>query len=300
MNEHTHKQFDTEMEAIRSGVLAMGGLVESQLRRAIALLEADDHDAIVQVKTDEKQINQMQVSLDQMCSQIIARRQPTAIDLRFVLMISKIVNELERVGDEVKKIAYKAAETRGVDRLAHVRRYDVVRTTERAREMLQMALDTFARLDAAAAAEVIGRDEEIDAAFLAIMRQLISYMMEDPRTITPALEIVFIAKSIERIGDHAKNIAEAVVQVVKGIDVRHASADQIRAEVAGEMSAPGRPKARIASPSGGSAAAELANAAASVGAVGDADGPRRRGRARDPGAAARQPGRRGLRRLRSA
>ncbi len=234
MNEHTHKQFDTEMEAIRSGVLAMGGLVESQLRRAIALLEADDHDAIVQVKTDEKQINQMQVSLDQMCSQIIARRQPTAIDLRFVLMISKIVNELERVGDEVKKIAYKAAETRGVDRLAHVRRYDVVRTTERAREMLQMALDTFARLDAAAAAEVIARDEEIDAAFLAIMRQLISYMMEDPRTITPALEIVFIAKSIERIGDHAKNIAEAVVQVVKGIDVRHASADQIRAEVAGE------------------------------------------------------------------
>jgi phosphate transport system protein len=234
MNEHTHKQFDTEMEAIRSGVLAMGGLVESQLRRAIALLEADDHDAILQVKTDEKQINQMQVTLDQMCSQIIARRQPTAIDLRFVLMISKIVNELERVGDEVKKIAYKAAETRGIDRLAHVRRYDVVRTTERAREMLQMALDTFARLDAAAAAEVIGRDEEIDAAFLAIMRQLISYMMEDPRTITPALEIVFIAKSIERIGDHAKNIAEAVVQVVKGIDVRHTSADQIRAEVAGE------------------------------------------------------------------
>ena len=234
MNVHTHKQFDTEMEAIRSGVLAMGGLVESQLRRAIALLEADDHDAIVQVKTDEKQINQMQVSLDQMCSQIIARRQPTAIDLRFVLMISKIVNELERVGDEVKKIAYKAAETRGVDRLAHVRRYDVVRTTERAREMLQMALDTFARLDAAAAAEVIDRDEEIDAAFLAIMRQLISYMMEDPRTITPALEIVFIAKSIERIGDHAKNIAEAVVQVVKGIDVRHASAEQIRAEVADE------------------------------------------------------------------
>ena len=234
MNVHTHKQFDTEMEAIRSGVLAMGGLVEGQLRRAIVLLEADDRDAIAQVKTDEKQINQMQINLDQMCSQIIARRQPTAIDLRFVLMITKIVNELERVGDETKKIAYKAAETRGVDRLSRVRRYDVVRTSERAREMLQMSLDAFARLDAGAAAEVIGRDDEIDAAFLAIMRQLISYMMEDPRTITPALEIVFIAKSIERVGDHAKNIAEAVVQVVKGIDVRHTSADQIRAEVAGE------------------------------------------------------------------
>ena len=234
MNEHTHKQFDAEMEAIRSGVLAMGGLVETQLNRAISLLEVDDEEAVDQVGADEKQINQMQVNLDQMCSQIIAKRQPTAIDLRFVLMITKIVNELERVGDEVKKIAYKAAETRGADRLSHVRRYDVVRTMERAHEMLQMALDAFARLDATAAAGVIGRDEEIDAAFLAIMRQLISYMMEDPRTITAALEVVFIAKSLERIGDHAKNIAEAVVQVVKGIDVRHASAELIRAEVAEE------------------------------------------------------------------
>ncbi len=234
MNEHTHKQFDTEMEAIRSGVLGMGGLVETQFNRAIALLADDDHDAIDQVGADEKQINRMQVNLDQMCTQIIARRQPAAIDLRFVLMITKIVNELERVGDEVKKIAYKAAQIRGADRLSHVRHYDVIRTASRAREMLQLALDTFARLDAAAAAEVIDRDEEIDAAFLAILRQLISYMMEDPRTITPALEIVFIAKSIERVGDHAKNIAEAVVQLVKGIDVRHASAEQIRAEVAGE------------------------------------------------------------------
>ena len=234
MNVHTNKQFDAEMEAIRSGVLAMGGLVETQLNRAIALLERDDDDAVDQVGADEKQINQMQVNLDQMCSQIIARRQPTAIDLRFVLMITKIVNELERVGDEVKKIAYKASRIRGADQLARVRRYDAVRVAGEARDMLQMALDTFARLDASAAAEVIDRDEEIDAAFLAIMRQLISYMMEDPRTITAALEIVFIAKSIERIGDHAKNIAEAVVQVVKGIDVRHASAEQIRAEVAEE------------------------------------------------------------------
>ncbi len=234
MSDHTSKQFDAEMEAIRSGVLAMGGLVETQLTRAIVLLEDDDRDAVGQVKADEKQINRMQVDLDQMCSQIIARRQPAAVDLRFVLMITKIVNELERVGDEVKKIAYKTGEIRGMDRLSHVRHFDVIRTAERAGTMLQMALDTFARLDAAAAAEVIDRDEEIDAAFLAIMRQLISYMMEDPRTITAALEIVFIAKSIERIGDHAKNIAEAVVQVVKGIDVRHVSADQIRAEVAGE------------------------------------------------------------------
>ncbi len=235
MNEHTYKQFDAEIEAIRSGVLSMGGLVESQLSRAISVLEDDEGlDVIDQVGADEKRINQMQVNLDQMCSQIIAKRQPAAIDLRFILMITKIVNELERVGDETKKIAYKAAQLRGAERLSQVRHYDVIRASERARELLQMSLDTFARLDAAAAAEVIDADEEIDAAFLAIMRQLISYMMEDPRTITAALEIVFIAKSIERIGDHAKNIAEAVVQVVKGIDVRHASAEQIRAEVASE------------------------------------------------------------------
>jgi len=235
MTEHTHKQFDAEIEAIRSGVLSMGGLVESQLNRAIAALDADESlDVIDQVASDEKVVNQMQVNLDQLCSQIIAKRQPAAIDLRFILMITKIVNELERVGDEAKKIAYKAAQLRGAERLGHVRHYDVVRVGQRAAELLQMSLDTFARLDVAAAAEVIDADEEIDAAFLAIMRQLISYMMEDPRTITAALEIVFIAKSLERIGDHAKNIAEAVVQVVKGIDVRHATADQIRAEVAEE------------------------------------------------------------------
>ena len=235
MNEHTHKQFDAEMEAIRSGVLAMGGLVETQLVRAIAVLRDDEEEgAIDQVGAVEQQINRMQMALDQQCSRIIAKRQPAAIDLRMILTITKIVNDLERMGDEVKKVAYKAAQTRGNDRLTQVRQHDVARTAGRAQEMLQLALDVFARLDAAAAAEVIDRDDEIDAGFLAIMRQLISYMMEDPRTISPALEIVFIAKSIERIGDHAKNIAEAVVQVVRGKDVRHASADEIRAEVAEE------------------------------------------------------------------
>ena len=235
MNVHTHKQFDAEMEAVRSGVLAMGGLVEAQLKRAIAALEDDDErGAVDQVGAAEREINRMQMTMDQQCSQIIARRQPAAIDLRVVLTITKIVNELERIGDEVKKIAYKAVQSRGANELDRVRRFDVVHAAEHAREMLQLSLDAFARLDVESAAEVIDRDEAIDAAFSAILRQLISYMMEDPRTITPALEIVFIAKSIERVGDHAKNIAEAVVQVVKGIDVRHASAEQIRAEVADE------------------------------------------------------------------
>ena len=235
MTEHTHKQFDAEMEAIRSGVLTMGGLVETQLSRAIVLLEGkDEHGLVERVVADEQMINKMQVDMDQQCSQIIARRQPAAIDLRMVLTVTKIVNDLERVGDETKKIAKKAAQAAQTQRLAQVRSFDVTRAAERAKEMLQLALDAFARLDVNAAAEVIDLDDEIDAAFSAVLRQLISYMMEDPRTITPALEIVFMAKSIERIGDHAKNIAEAVVQVVRGKDVRHATAEQIRAEVAEE------------------------------------------------------------------
>ncbi len=232
MSDHTHKQFDAEMEEIRSGVLAMGGLVETQLTRAIDALKHPDIDLIASVATDERAINQMQVSIDQQCSQIIAKRQPAAIDLRMVLTVVKIVNELERIGDEIKKIAYKAQQMQRPERLSNVRFHEITRAAELAESNLQLALDAFARLDVNAAAQVVSNDEAIDSAFLSILRQLISYMMEDPRTITPALEIVFIAKSIERIGDHAKNVAENVVQVVKGKDVRHATAEQIRAEVA--------------------------------------------------------------------
>ena len=232
MNEHTSKQFDAEMEAIRSGVLAMGGLVETQFRRAVeALRLPGDVDVVSLVANDEQAINRMQMDIDQQCSQIIAKRQPAAIDLRMILTVVKIVNELERIGDEIKKIAYKAQQMQRPERLTSVRLHDVSRAASMAEENLQLALDAFARLDVSAAADVISRDEAIDAAFLANLRQLISYMMEDPRTISPALEIVFIAKSIERIGDHAKNIAEDVVHVVKGKDVRHATAEQIRAEV---------------------------------------------------------------------
>jgi phosphate transport system protein len=233
MNEHTTKQFDVEMEAIRSGVLAMGGLVETQFRRAVdALKLPGDVDVVSLVANDEQAINRMQMDIDQQCSQIIAKRQPAAIDLRMILTIVKVVNDLERIGDEIKKIAYKAQQMQRPEQLASVRLHDVTRAASMAEENLQLALDAFARLDVSAAADVIARDEAIDAAFLANLRQLISYMMEDPRTISAALEIVFIAKSIERIGDHAKNIAEDVVHIVKGKDVRHATAEQIRAEVA--------------------------------------------------------------------
>lgn len=234
MTEHTHKQFDADMEAIRTGVLTMGGLVEKQFVRAIDALDSDGADGVVDaVGADEQQINQMQVTIDQQCTQLIAKRQPAAGDLRMVLTIVKITNDLERIGDEIKKVAYKAT-IAGNDKLVRIRFYDVVRAAGLAQRMLRMALDAFARLDVNAAAEIVDLDDEIDAAFASILRQLISYMMEDPRTISASLEIVFMAKSIERIGDHAKNVAEAVVQAVKGKDVRHASAAAIRAEVASE------------------------------------------------------------------
>jgi len=261
MSDHTSKQFDAEMEAIRAGSSRWADSSKRSSNRAIALLQDDDRDAIVQVKVDEKQINRMQVDLDQMCSQIIARRQPAAIDLRFVLMITKIVNELERVGDEVKKIAYKAAEIRGMDRLSHVRHYEVIRTAERAGEMLQMALDTFARLDVGFGGRGHRPRRGDRRRVLAIMRQLISYMMEDPRTITAALEIVFIAKSIERIGDTRRTS-------------RRRWSRWSRASMSGT-----RPLSR-------SAPRWRRN---------DAVDPRRRGRARDPRAAAGQSGRRGIR-----
>ena len=232
MSDHTHKQFDADMEAIRSGVLAMGGLVEKQLTRAVAALAGDETAELVEVVgTDEQAVNRMQMEIDQQCTQIIAKRQPAAGDLRMIMTVTKVVNDLERIGDEAKKVVFKAGQAAGSGRLAQLRNYDVTRALVTVRSMLQAALDAFARLDTEAAAKVVADDQSVDVSFHAIMRQLISYMMEDPRTIGAALEIVFIAKSIERVGDHAKNIAEAVVQAVMGVDVRHASADQIRAEI---------------------------------------------------------------------
>ena len=231
MTDHTNKQFDADMEAIRTGVLTMGGLVEKQLSRAIGALENEAAEGLIDaVGADERQINQMQVHIDHLCSQIIARRQPAASDLRMVLTTVKITNDLERISDEVKKIANKASSAES-DKLVRVRFYDMVRAAGLAQRILRMALDSFARLDVRAAVEIVDFDDELDAAFGSILRQLISYMMEDPRTISASIEIVFMAKSIERIGDHAKNIAEAVVQAVKGLDVRHQSAAEIRAGV---------------------------------------------------------------------
>jgi phosphate transport system protein len=231
MNEHTSKQYDADLASIRGTVLNMGGLVETQVSRAIEALKSGEVDLAEQVLAAEERINQLQVEVDELCDQIIVKRQPTAVDLRMVMMFIKTVNDLERIGDEAKKIALKAQKIHTSERLALVRFHDVSRVSEIARQMLQMSLDSLARLDVKAAAEVVSRDEALDQEFVAILRQLVSYMMEDPRTISSAVEIVFIAKSIERIGDHAKNIAEYIVHVVKGKDMRHATAEEIRQEI---------------------------------------------------------------------
>jgi phosphate transport system protein len=222
MNEHLSKKFDAELESIRSRVLEMGGLVESQIRRALEGLSSGDRALLDDVIVTDHRINGMEVALDGDCSHVIVKRQPAANDLRLIFGITKTVTDLERIGDEAQKIARMAKsihEREAGDRI--LRSVDVRHAAGVAVSMLRRALDAFARLDVNVAAEVIREDASIDSEFRSVLRQLVTYMMEDPRTISSALEIVWVAKAIERMGDHAKNMAEYVIYIVKGTDVRH-------------------------------------------------------------------------------
>ncbi|MDH3318809.1 MAG: phosphate signaling complex protein PhoU [Betaproteobacteria bacterium] len=230
MPEHTSKQFDAELEAVRSRVLQMGGLVEEQIIRAMEALAAGDMPQIEKVIADDHRVNAMEVELDELCSHIIARRQPAAVDLRLLMTVIKTITDLERIGDEAEKIGRMAKLIHTAER-QHMPRMDLSPMAERALAMLRQSLDAFARLDVSEAMRVVKLDSEVDDAFRAIMRQLITFMMEDPRTITRSLEILFIAKAIERIGDHAKNMAEYVVYMVKGRDVRHTSIEEVEKEI---------------------------------------------------------------------
>jgi phosphate transport system protein len=221
MTEHASKQYDLDLDSIRSRVLQMGGLVESQIRRALDVLAKGDRALADEVIAGDRRVNAMEVALDGDCNNLIVKRQPAAGDLRMIFAISKTVTDLERIGDEAQKIARmaKSIHERGAPSVPLT--VDVRHAAELAIAMLQRTLDAFARLDCDAAQEVIRADAGIDSEFRSILRQLITYMMEDPRTITVALEIVWIAKAVERIGDHAKNMAEYVIYIVKGTDVRH-------------------------------------------------------------------------------
>ena len=228
-NKHLSSQFDNELSVISNRVLEMGGLVESQVAQAVHALSEFSSETASQVLRQEVRVNQMELDIDRDLSAIIARRQPTARDLRLLIAISKTIANLERVGDEAARIA------RAVDRLIGIGVPTRLRLpvgdlrfeADLAIASLRNALDAFARLDTTRALEVLKHDDQIDQEFDGLLRKLITYMMEDPRTISASIDLVFVAKAIERVGDHAKNLAEAVIYVVKGTDVRHVAVEDV-------------------------------------------------------------------------
>ena len=232
-SEHFSKQYDQDLEGLRSRVLQMGGLVEAQILAAVDAFVGGSQGLIDQVIASESKVDEFEVNIDNDCSQIIARRQPAASDLRLIMAISKTVTDLERIGDEAEKIARMSRQIHEQGRMQMQQFAGIRHAAAIAVAMLRQGLDAFARLDAVEAAKVIREDRAIDSEFRSILRQLITFMMEDPRTISTALEIVWVAKAVERIGDHAKNIAEYVIYIVRGTDVRHTAIEQIEREAIG-------------------------------------------------------------------
>ena len=230
-SQHTHKQFDTELEDLREKVLLMGGKVENQLNKAIQALTKADVELSDTVVEEDNSVNSLELEIDENLSSIIARRQPIAIDLRTLLAISKITTDLERIGDEASKVARM---TKLIYKSEHLQfpKVTIVKSIGNlASDMLQKSLDSFARLDVKTSFSVLESDDEVNEQFQLIIRKLITFVLEDPRTISAALELLTIAKAFERIGDHSKNISEHVVYLVKGTDVRHTSIDNVRKEI---------------------------------------------------------------------
>lgn len=219
--EHSSKQYDLELETVRSRVLQMGGLVESHFHDAMECFRTGNEEQAERVMRADEEVNRLELLLDETCSHLIVRRQPAANDLRIVMATVKIIIDLERIGDESSKIARTVTSLR--DRgSAILNHHEAVRViASKVSAMLHDALDAFARMDEKQAIQLIAQDEVIDNEFRSIMRNLVTFMMGDPRTISSALDTLWVAKSIERIGDHAKNIAEYVIYIVKGKDIRH-------------------------------------------------------------------------------
>jgi len=230
---HTHhisQQFNQELESVRMHLLEMGGRVERQVQEAVqALIDGDDARA-EEVSEGDRDVNAMEISIDEECTRILARRQPAASDLRLIMAIGKANTDLERIGDEANRIARQAialtTSGRAPGGYAEVGHLSIL-----VRQMLRDSLDAFARLDAEQAVRVAQADREVDTEYAAAMRGLVTYMMEDARSISRVLNLIWVLRSLERIGDHARNIAEYVVYLVKGKDVRHAGLDAMQAEV---------------------------------------------------------------------
>jgi phosphate transport system protein len=230
-DKHLSTQFDAELSGISTRVLEMGGLVESQVARSVKSLTSFDGEMAAEVLLTEERVNRIEMEIDRDLSTIIARRQPTARDLRLLIAIAKTIANLERVGDEAARIARMAQRLVSVGVSHRLPVNDLVYESELAVAQLRKSLDAFARLDVDKAVEVLKQDDLIDQEFEGLMRKLITFMMEDPRTISSSIDLVFVAKAIERVGDHAKNLAEQVIYIVKGTDVRHNSIGQVESLV---------------------------------------------------------------------
>ncbi len=224
-NLHRSSQFNEELERLRDDVIHMGTLIENQIKMATQAYVHNDVSAALQVLDNDNQVNDLEKAIDDECIHIIVKRQPTASDLRLIMSIGKIVTDLERMGDETKKIAKSV---RNLQKPLHPLPADMLgirHLADLATKQLQGALSTFAHLDTGEARSVILADDALDAEFKATVRQLITYMMEDPRTISAALEMMTMARAFERIGDHTTNIAEQVIYIAEGRDIRHTSID---------------------------------------------------------------------------
>jgi phosphate transport system protein len=228
--QHISSQFNAELEDVRQRVLAMGGLVEQQIVDATRALTELDGALGAEVERNDYKVNQLEVFIDEECARILARRQPTASDLRLVHAVIKTITDLERIGDEAEKIARMAADLASQERLGSGM-IEIQHMSRQVGAMVHDALDAFARMDAEAALAVARQDQQIDREYEALMRQCITFMMEDPRTIRRVMDLIWCLRSLERIGDHAKNIAEYVIYFVKGKDVRHVSLEDMEREV---------------------------------------------------------------------
>jgi len=230
-DKHLSTQFDSELTSVSSRVMELGGLVESQIRQAIYALSQFSVDVANEVSANESRVNAMEVEIDHLLSSIIARRQPTARDLRLLIAISKTTANLERVGDEAEKIARMVRSIIQSGAPRSLPSLELRVASDMASGLLRKALDAFARLDTTTALAILKEDDLIDREFDGFVRKLITYMMEDPRMISPSLDLLFLAKAVERIGDHAKNIAELIIYIVKGADVRHTPLNEIESVV---------------------------------------------------------------------
>ncbi len=227
VEKHLSSQFDSELNSVTARVMELGGLVETQIQHAIHALSHFNLGSVAEVEAIEQRVNTMEVEIDHELSTIIARRQPTARDLRLLIAFSKATANLERMGDEASKMARMVQSIIQTGAPRSLPTMDLRVAADLASGLLRKALDAFARLDVQAAVAILKEDDLIDEEFDGFVRKLITYMMEDPRTISASLDLLFIAKAIERIGDHSKNVAELIIYLVKGMDVRHTSMDQI-------------------------------------------------------------------------